>query len=314
MNRIGVDLGGTNIKVGLVNESGEILSRMQTPTMAERPSFEIVKDIAELIKKLIAENKIDISEIAGIGIGIPGTIDTKKGTVEFANNFANFRDVNIKAMMMEHFKGVKISIENDANSAALGESVAGASKGYRNSIMMTIGTGVGAGIIINGSIYGGLSNGAGEIGHMLIKTDGEMCTCGRKGCFERYASAAALVRRAVKAAKHHDDCLMNELCDGDTDRIDGRILFTAYRSGDKYAVTIINDFIEDLANGLVNIIYIFDPEIIVIGGGMSAAVGDLMPDILGKISTMVRYNKTFKTKIRIAELKNDAGIIGAAFL
>lgn len=312
--RIGADLGGTNIKAGIVSEDGNILGRMQTPTMAERSSSEIIKSMAELIKKLLRENDTAVHEVMSIGIGMPGAIDTKKGTVEFANNFADFKDVSVIAGMQEYFSDIKISIENDANAAALGESVAGAAKGYKHSMMITLGTGVGAGIIIDGRIYGGSSNGAGEIGHMLIRSDGELCTCGRRGCFERYTSASALVRRAVIAARDHVDCIINELCDNNYDKIDGVVLFSAYNKKDKYAVKIVDDFIADMVNGLVNLIYLYDPEIIVIGGGLSAAVKGLLPEIIEKIIKVVEINKSLKTVIKIADLENAAGIIGAAFL
>ncbi len=312
MYYVGIDLGGTNIAVGIVDENYKIVKKGSTPTLSERDTEEIVKDIAKLTLKLLDETNIDISEIAHAGIGSPGSIDSANGVVICSNNLPMFNypivDVLKKYLPIEH-----IYVENDANAAALGEAMGGAAKGAETAIMITLGTGVGGGIIINGKVFGGFNNAGGELGHIVIEYDGEQCTCGRKGCWETYSSATALARMTREKLEETKDTLMWELVGGDINKAGARIPFAAMKQGDKAGKEVVDKYINYLACGITNIINIFQPNIICIGGGV-ANEGDYLLKPLTEIAERDQYTSGYelKTKICIAELGNDAGIIGAA--
>ena len=203
MYYIGIDLGGTNIAAGVVNEVGEILIKDSIPTKSERESQFILEDMASIVNKLIMEFGIEKSQIQSVGVGSPGTPNARKGKIAYANNL-KFVNVDVRGVVGE-LTGLKVFVENDANCAALAESVAGAAKGTSCSATVTLGTGVGSGIIIDGKIYSGFNNLAAEFGHTLLHVDGEQCTCGRKGCLEAYASGTALIRQTIKAGKEHPE-------------------------------------------------------------------------------------------------------------
>jgi glucokinase len=225
MYYIGIDLGGTNIAAGLVDKTGTIMHKDSVPTMREREYPEIIKDMAMLCKKIIKDAGIDIKDVKSIGIGAPGTPDNKNGILVYANNL-KFKNVPIR-MEMQKYINLPVLIENDANCAALAESVAGASKDVKNSIAITLGTGIGGGMVIGGKVYSGFNSAAAEVGHMTIVSEGEQCTCGRKGCWEAYGSAMALIEQSKKAAKENPDSLLNKLVDGDLDKINAKTSFDA---------------------------------------------------------------------------------------
>ena len=311
MYHLGVDLGGTNIAVGLISKEGNLLYKHSVKTEREKPYQEIIKNIAEACKTLLSDNAIDIGEVEFIGIGLPGTCDREKGIVEYAPNI-NFKNVNISEEMKKYFDK-PIYIDNDANCAALGESISGSARNFNSSITVTLGTGVGGGIIVDKKIVAGAFGGAGEIGHQIIKIDGELCGCGNRGCFETYASATALIRDAKIAAKKNPSSKMLDLVNNDIDLINPKTVFDACEAGDVVAKEIINNYINFLAIGISNLINILQPDAIVIGGGISKQE-DNLTNPLKKLVEKNILGRSLKTEIKVAELGNDAGIIGAGML
>ena len=317
MYRIGVDLGGTNIAAGIVNAEGVILYRASIPTGAHRPADEIVADMAALCHSLIKEANISIDEIAAVGIASPGVANHDTGVVEYANNLP-FRNFPLAEKFKEGFSVPKVSIENDANAAAWGEAKVGAAKGSKKSIMITLGTGVGGGIIIDGKVYSGFNGAGGELGHMVIVKDGVPCSCGRRGCWEAYSSATALIRMTQEKL---DECAAQGRATIMTDlvakkgRVNGRTAFDGMRAGDEAAKEVVDAYLGYLACGLANMINIFQPEILSIGGGVSGEGQSLIDALLPLIRKECYGGSTVKaTEIRIAQLGNDAGIVGAAVL
>ena len=313
MYKIGVDLGGTNIAVGLVNENYEIKVKKSLPTGAERAPEAIVDDIAKLCFDVCADAGIEISEVAGIGIASPGIADSATGIVKYTNNLP-FKNFHIADLLRDRTGVERIRIANDANVAALGEAVAGAAKGSRNSVMITLGTGVGGGIIIDGKVYSGFNAAGGELGHIVIEKDGVQCTCGRRGCWETYSSATALVRMTKEKIEECRESGRDSLMLS-AERISGRTACDAMRQGDEAAREVYDKYVSYLATGLTNIVNIFQPEVISLGGGVSNE-GQSLIDSLIPLVRKEQYGSGFvpSTEIRIAELKNDAGIIGAAAL
>ncbi len=312
MYYIGIDLGGTNIAAGLVDETGTIVHKDSVPTMREREYPEIIRDMAVLCKKIIKDVGIDIKDVKSIGIGAPGTPDNKNGILVYANNL-KFKNVPLR-MEMQKYINLPVLIENDANCAALAESVAGASKDVKNSIAITLGTGIGGGMVVDGKVYSGFNSAAAEVGHMTIVSEGEQCTCGRKGCWEAYGSAMALIEQSKKAAKENPDSLLNELVDGDLDKINAKTTFDAAKQGDETGKRVVDQYIKYVAEGLTNLINIFTPEVLVIGGGISKEGEYLLRPLREHISRDVYAKEVPQTQLRIAKMGNDAGIIGAAML
>lgn len=312
MYNIGIDLGGTNIAVGLVDENGKIILKDSVPTLRERSYEEIIKDMAMLTLKVIRDAGVDPKDVGCIGVGSPGIPNNKEGTI-VRNYNLNFHNTPVRSEMRKYID-LPVYIENDANCAALAESVAGAAKGVEHSVAITLGTGVGGGLVINGKIFSGFNYAASEIGHMVIVIDGAQCTCGRKGCWEAYSSATALIRQTREAAQKHPESAVNQLANGDLSAINAKTAFDAMRQGDEVGKQLVNEYIKYLAEGLTNVINTFQPEIIVLGGGVSKE-GDylLMP-----LQTMIN-ERTFslevpQTQIKVAQMGNDAGIVGAAML
>ncbi|MBZ4646609.1 MAG: glucokinase [Petroclostridium sp.] len=309
---IGIDLGGTNIAVGLVDENGTIIHKDSIPTNASRHYSEIIRDMAQLSLKVIEDAGYQLKDIKSIGIGSPGTPNNEKGILVYANNL-QFYNVPMREEMQKYID-LPVYIENDANCAALAEAVAGAAKDVNNSITITLGTGVGSGIIINKKIYSGFNYAGGELGHTVIVMDGEQCTCGRKGCWEAYASATGLIRQTREAAVKNPDSIINKLVDGDLDKIGGKTAFDAAKKGDPVGQKVVETYIRYLAEGIVNVINAFQPEMLVIGGGICKE-GDYLLKPLRELVKDKVYSKDIpQTEIRIAQLGNDAGIIGAAML
>ena len=313
MYKIGIDLGGTNIAVGLVNEKYEIVSKRSTPTLAKRGADAIVSDMAKLCAEVCAEVGIELSDIAGIGIAAPGVANSETGVAEYCNNIY-FREYPIVAKLKELTGVEAIKLENDANAAALGEAVAGAAKDARISMIVTLGTGVGGGIVIDGKVYSGFNFVGGEIGHMVIEKDGVPCSCGRKGCWEVYSSATALARMTrekieeCRAEGRHTSMFT-------APKISGRTACEAMRHGDEAGKEVYEKYIDYLATGLANVINIFQPEVVSLGGGVSNEGQSLIDDLLPLVRKQTYgYGYIKLTDIRIAALGNDAGIIGAAAL
>ena len=311
---IGVDLGGTNIAVGIVNENYEIVKKGSVPTLAQRGPEPIVHDMAELCKKLLAECEIAMDDVTGAGIACPGTVNPATGIVEYANNI-KFSDFPLVALFSKEMvmPAENVKIGNDANLAALGEAVAGAAKGASSSVMITLGTGVGGGVILDGKMLMGCAFGGAELGHTVIELNGRQCSCGRKGCFEAYCSATALVKLTKEKFEATSGTLMHEMCENDINRVGGKTAFAAMKKGDKAGAEVVDTYISYLACGVANLINIFQPEVFTIGGGVSSEGDNLLVPLKEKVSEQIySKDKILKTDLRIATLGNDAGIIGAA--
>ncbi len=317
MYRIGIDLGGTNIAAGLVNEKFEIVAKESTPTLVGRPNIEIVRDIAALANKLCADAGIPLSEVASLGIASPGIVDDATGCVVYANNL-DFRDFPILPELHKLLAIAEMHIENDANAAAWGEAIAGAAKGSKSSVMITLGTGVGGGIVDNGKVYKGFNNAAGELGHIVIRVDGRPCTCGRHGCWEAYSSATGLINmtkeKIEECRQTGRETVMTRLV-AEKGKVNGRTAFDGKRLGDAAACEVVDEYIKYLASGLASMINIFQPEVLSIGGGISNE-GQYLLDLVIPQVRKQQYGTGLvpMTDIRIAQLRNDAGIIGAAVL
>lgn len=310
---IGIDLGGTNIAAGLVNEKFEIIATEKTKTKCPRPSNEILDDMIMLTNRLVKNNNLSFEQIKWVGIGSPGTVNKETGVIEYSNNIG-FLDVPMVEYISSRINK-KVYVENDANAAAFGEYMAGAAKGAKNAVAITLGTGVGGGIIIDGKIYCGSNFAGAELGHTVIEQDGLPCTCGRKGCFEAYSSATGLINMTKKAMETNNNSLMWEIAQGKIENVNGRTAFDGMRKNDALATEVVNKYLKYLATGVINVINIFQPDILCMGGGI-ATEGDYILKPLVEIVNREVYSRNSKknTKIVAAALGNDAGIIGAALL
>ncbi|MCQ2413379.1 MAG: ROK family protein [Clostridia bacterium] len=318
MYTIGVDLGGTNIAIGLCDSSLKIIDKGSVPTLADRTGDAIMKDMAALAETIIKRNNLTVDDIAYVGIATPGSANTETGVVEYANNlpFVNFP---IAEVFKKYLPVKKVIIANDANAAALGEALAGAAKGAKNSVMITLGTGVGGGIIIDNKIYAGGVNCCGaELGHVVIVSGGRQCSCGRRGCWEAYSSATALTNMTKEKMdelklKGIASLLFEEA--GKEGKVSARTAFNAMKRGDEYGKALVDEYIKYLADGITNMINIFQPEVLTIGGGICNEKENLTVP-LNKLIDVEQYtrNNAKKAKVCVAALGNDAGIIGAAGL
>ncbi len=305
---IGIDLGGTNIAVGLVNEKCEIINKGSMPTLKERGYEDIVKDMAYLSKKVTEEAGYAIKNIKAVGIGCPGTVDNKTGMVIYSNNIV-MHNVPIASEYKKHLD-VPVYLENDANAAAYGEYAA-IGKDMESFVFITLGTGVGGGMILNGKIYTGFNNSGAELGHITLVLDGKKCTCGKKGCLEQYASVTALVEQTKEKMDECPDSIMHDWVKKNGE-INGRTAFECAKQGDKAAQEVKEKYIKYVAEGISSMVNIFQPNMLVIGGGISKEGDELLLPIKEYVYKY-DYNKYMpKTEIKVAQLFNDAGIIGAA--
>ncbi len=310
--RIGIDLGGTAIKLGIVNDDYEILKQITCDTNAYRPAHEILDTMSEQAYALVEAAGLSMNDIVSVGIGSPGTCNPRTGIVEYACNLS-FENLPLQKEM-EARLGRPVYIDNDANTAAYGEYIAGAAKGSNSFILITIGTGIGSGIIFNGRIYTGCNYAGAELGHIVIQKDGILCGCGRRGCFEQYCSATALICRTKEAMEKRHDSLLWKYAPT-LDDVDGRTAFAAMKAGDLVAGELIANYLRYMTCGLTNIINIFQPELMCIGGGVSNEKETLLSPLRLFVAEE-RYSKysLHQTRLEAAALGNRAGIIGAAFL
>ena len=310
---IGIDLGGTFVKCGIVDEQGNILVKDKIPTGNGRPYAEIAADMAEFAERLISRAGLKKEDVKAAGIGAPGTIDSKNGVIVYSNNI-RWENVPLCREIGNRL-GLPAYITNDANAAALGENFCGAGKDYQSMVFITLGTGVGGGIIIDGKIFEGNKSAGAEIGHEVIRMGGEKCTCGRRGCFEAYASATALINQAKRAMQKNQESLLWKFCANDIEKVDGKIVFDAKDAGDKAAEKVVKNYICNLAEGVANLVNVFRPEAIVLGGGVCAQGDALIKPLKRKVNALayggVRYAPV---EILTASLGNDAGLCGAARL
>ncbi len=315
MYYLGIDLGGTNIAIGLVDENLKIVLKDKVPTGASRPTSDIMDDMAALCKSIVQRFGISFDEVACAGIAAPGSVDPENGIVRYSNNI-KMQNYPIADELRKRIPVKKIYLENDANAAALAEAKAGAGKGYSDLVMITLGTGVGGGIVIGGKLYSGFNYCGAELGHTVIEFGGRPCTCGRLGCFEAYSSATGLINMTKEKMIENVDSLMWEYVRDDINNVSGLTAFKAARKGDKAGAEVVDTYVKYLACGLTNMVNIFQPQVLCIGGGVCGE-GDYLLKPLIKTIRRCEYgasNQTNFSQIKIAELGNDAGIIGAAAL
>lgn len=306
MYYIGIDVGGTSVKLGLFDDKDNLIFRGSFPT---RVVDKLVNDIVKNIHKIFDDNNLNIKELKGIGIGFPGHVDGEAGVVVYSNNLVA-HDFPIVKKIQEQIN-VPIRISNDANVAAFGEYEYGIGKEYNNIVFVTLGTGVGGGIIIDGKMLEGKNGAGAEIGHMVISTNGQLCSCGRRGCFETYASASALIRNARVAMSNNPSSKLNKAAKK-PEELNGQIFFDVLLKGDKVASIVFENYIEDLAEGLTNLANIFRPDAIILGGGISYRGEVLMEPLQQRLAKMIYGGQwNARVELMISELKNDAGIYGA---
>ena len=313
MYTIGIDVGGTNLKAGLVNETFDIVATKKMPLVWESPE-KFAEDLCGLATGLVEESGISRDEVAYIGMGVPGVVDAKRGMIVKTVNIP-IRNVPV-AELIHRVWEIPVFLGNDADCAALGEFYPFEKKDIESLILVTLGTGVGTGLIFNGKIHRGINGCAGEGGHMVIVSGGDLCTCGRRGCWERYASANGLIRLTKAAMEENRQSVMWSLADGSLDKVDGRTAFNAAREGDTTAKAVVDQYLTYLAEGITNLIDLLQSEVICIGGGVSNEADEaLLFPLRSKVEEM-RYDKDAQvhTQIVKARLGNDAGIIGAALL
>lgn len=311
MIAIGIDIGGTSIKFAAVTCCGEVKEKFVQEVEKGEDQKTTIKKLIKNVKKYIKDQKL--ARVVGIGLGIPGSIDSKAGVVSYSNNL-KWEDLHIVEMFKKEID-LPVRITNDANAAALGEKVFGAGKKYQDVVMITLGTGVGSGIICGGKIYEGLNGKGAEIGHSsLIYDNGLPCTCGRRGCFEMYASATALIRQTNEAMEQNKNSLLWEEAKKEG-KVNGKVAFNAAKAGDETAIKVIDKYVEYLSEGLLNVCNIFRPECIVLSGGI-ANQGDYLVDKVKAYCAKYDYGypNSPVTEIKVAEIGYDSGIIGAACL
>lgn len=313
MYKIGVDLGGTNISVGVVNDNYDIVGKGSVPTNAIRPAEDIFDDIKKAIDIALDDAGLSMDDISTVGVGTPGSVNNDTGYIEYANNLG-FNMVPATEML-ESRTGKPCFFANDASCAALGELYAGAGAGCKNLIAVTLGTGVGSGIVIDGKLFRGANFTGGEIGHTVINVNGVPCNCGRNGCWESYASATALINQTKEAMEKNPESKMWNCAGGKIEAVNGRTAFDAMRMGDKAAKEVVDKYIYFVAVGVINIVNIFQPDVLCIGGGICNE-GETLLAPIREHCEKERYSKYAKkqTVICKAKLGNDAGIIGAAML
>ncbi len=311
---VGIDLGGTNIAIGLVEDNYDIIAKGSVPTGKERPFVDIIYDAAQLIQNLLAETGKTAADIQCIGMGSPGVPDADNGIIIYASTFPHMAYSNVQAEFDKYFPGVKVYLENDANAAAYGECLAGAAKGADNAVVVTLGTGVGGGVIIDKKIYAGFNHCGSELGHTVINFNGPACVCGRHGCFEVYASASALIRQTAETIQSYPDSIIHQMIEHDLSKLNGKIPFDAAKQGDRAGQKIVNKYIEYLGIGLANVVNLFQPEKIVIGGGVCKEGDYLLKPLSAYVDSQKYTDKVLQPELVTATLGNDAGIIGAAML
>ena len=307
---IGIYLGGTNIAAGIVREDGKIVVQSSVPTLSQRPTDEIVKDMVFLSKQLIKDAELELNDIEAVGIGCPGTINFETGEVIYSNNIK--MEHYMLAKEFQKYLNLPVKIDNDANCAAMGEYIV---SGNNVPIFMfiTLGTGVGSGLILNGKVFRGFNGAASEAGHITLVSGGEPCTCGKRGCWETYASVTALIRQTKVAMEKNPESLMHEIAKAEG-KISGRTSFDAAKQGDKAAQAVVKQYAQYVADGIVSVENVLQPDIISVGGGISRE-GEYLLQPVCEYAAANGFNKFMpKTKIVTAQSFNDAGIIGAAMI
>lgn len=309
---LGIDVGGTGIKIGAVDESGKILQEGETPTLVGRPYQDIIRDMADCALDVLRKGGFTEDDVVSIGIGIPGVADQKTGVVVFCTNMG-WSNVPLRTELQKYIRK-PVLIDNDATVAGFAESVCGVSAGCHSSVFMTLGTGVGGGIVIGGRPWSGFHGVGSEIGHIPMDIGGEPCTCGNYGCLERYCSATAIIRMSRQAVLQHPDSMMYTLCGGDVKAITAKMMFDAAKEGDDVAMKVFNHYVDYMCKAIYTIIAFLDPEMIVLGGGVSKAGNFLLDAIRQRIPRYLLFKTLPYSRVELAKLGAEAGIIGAAML
>ncbi len=309
---IGIDLGGTKIAAGITDGREKIIAQASAPTDAQRPYQEVVRDMAACSLKALEKAGIRLDDVGAIGVGIPGIAENVNGTVIFCTNLG-WHNVPLREELRRHIDK-PVFIDNDATVAGLAESIAGVSQGASSSVFLTLGTGVGGGIIINGKPWTGAHGVASELGHLTLEVDGIPCTCGKDGCLERYCSATALIRMAREAVSLHPDSLVLIRADGRPENIDGRVVIDCAKEGDPAAMKVFDRYTKYLALACNNVVSFLDPEVIVLGGGISNAGSFLLDAVREKLPRYLMFRTMPYSRLELAVLGNSAGMIGAALL
>ena len=312
MIRIGIDVGGTGIQIGVVNRKNSIMKEGSIPTRTDIPFEQQIRQMADCVVSTVHAAGLNVEDIESIGVGIPGIASAKTGEIIKCTNMGwfhmPFREV------FTRYLNKPVHIDNDANVAALAESVAGISAGTASSVFITIGTGIGSGIIINGKIWSGAHHIGGELGHVIFDLNGVPCTCGNHGCLERYCSATALIRMAREAVAEHPDSLILSSVGGDPMKIEAKTVFDSARAEDPLAMKVYRDYIRCLAQAVASVVNLLDPEVIVLGGGVSKAGSFLLDPLAEEYPKYVLFNDQPLPPVKLAVLGSEAGIIGAAML
>ena len=309
---IGIDLGGTTMTAGVVNEACEIIGKLTWPTRLPRPSKDLEKAMAELCRTVAGQCGVSFSDVEYVGIGTAGSVNCTTGFVGYNTDFGYY-DWNLGPDMAA-LLGCRVYVENDANAAAFGEYLAGGAKGYQDAVIITLGTGIGSGIILSGKILRGFNFAAGEMGHTVIVKDGRPCNCGRRGCWERYASSRALSEDTREAMRQDPDTLMWKIA-GDLDHVNAKTSFDAMEAGDATARKVVDNWIGYVACGVANVVNTFQPEVVCIGGGVSNQGEVLLAPVRAIVEQETRNITSGSCPaICACQLHNDAGVIGAARL
>lgn len=307
---VGVDLGGTNVKVGIVSQEGKIIKKLSLNTFANVGPVEVITQIKKGVREILTGNKL---KIRGIGIGSPGVVSPKKGIVENPPNFPGWDKINLGKILHKEFK-YNIHVENDANAAAIGEMMFGAGKKVDSFIMVTLGTGVGGGIIFKGKLFRGEYGAAGEIGHLSVDLNGPKCNCGSYGCVEAFVGNHYLVKRVKNELNEHKDSKIWELLNSNLELLTPLIIDQAATSGDRYAQSIIKNMGIYLGAGLASVANVLDIGTFIIGGGVAGFGKPLFDSIQQTMAARVLTPIRKRIKVLPAKLKNDAGIKGASAL
>lgn len=310
MYTIGVDVGGTSIKAGLV-KNGDIIFKSSKETDRLGGVDKLVDDIKYLVDEIIRDNNIEYKDIETVGIGIPGVV-ARSGEVTCVN--LGLKNELLSLKLQEKLQGMNVKVENDATVAAVAEYKYGSMKGYDIGVMLTLGTGVGGGIIINGKPFSGAHGVGSELGHVTIASNYYDCNCGNNGCFETFCSATAIIKYAQKLISENRSSIISDACKNNIENITAKMVFDAYRENDEVAVEVINRFRKYLVIGIVSIIHSIDPDVISIGGGVSNASDIVLDGLSDMVNESVIFNGSGIPDMVIAEFKNDAGILGASAL
>lgn len=310
---VGIDLGGTSIKAGLVNREGKILIQSSIDTKVGRDYRLIIEDMEKQIEKLLLDYGSKIEDVESIGIGAPGLMNYKSGHVIYCTNLF-WNNVPLGIELKAHFNK-PVFIENDATVAGLAESLFGSTRNVANSVFITIGTGIGSGIIINHKVYSGSHFAGSEFGHMIIGDNFYQCNCGNNGCLETFASATAMIKYAAhRLEKDGVESAILDKAAGKAENINAKIIFDAAQDGDQLGMETVDRMIKYLSIGLINVYNILDPDIIAIGGGVSKAGGYLIERLKVEVGKRFFTPNIKYGDIVLAQLGNEAGILGAAFL